>query len=329
MRIKEKIRKIFTKKFLSDSWKILKTTFGSFSDDKGFKLSASLAYTTVFALGPLLLLIMSLASIFFGQDAIRGNVFAELNKLIGSSAAAQIQDIIKNIEFSGKTKFALISSVVVLLIGATGLFIEIQDSLNIIWRVKAKPKKSWVLFLKNRLLSSSLIISMGFLLIVSLIVNGAVQALSNVLERYLSDATVVLFYFINQILNFLVLVSLFGIIFKVLPDVKIKWKDVISGSIFTSVLFIIGKYLIGLYIETTGTSSTYGTAGSIIIILLWIYYSSAILYLGAEFTQIYIEMYGGRIEPADYAVHIKQTEVEEEVNKLPLQHADVKKEIKK
>jgi len=124
-------------------------------------------------------------------------------------------------------------------------------------------------------------------------------------------------------------VSLFGIIFKVLPDVKIKWKDVISGSIFTSVLFIIGKYLIGLYIETTGTSSTYGTAGSIIIILLWIYYSSAILYLGAEFTQIYIEMYGGRIEPADYAVHIKQTEVEEEVNKLPLQHADVKKEIKK
>ncbi len=329
MRIKEKIRKIFTKKFLSDSWKILKTTFGSFSDDKGFKLSASLAYTTVFALGPLLLLIMSLASIFFGQDAIRGNVFAELNKLIGSSAAAQIQDIIKNIEFSGKTKFALISSVVVLLIGATGLFIEIQDSLNIIWRVKAKPKKGWVLFLKNRLLSSSLIISMGFLLIVSLIVNGAVQALSNVLERYLSDATVVLFYFINQILNFLVLVSLFGIIFKVLPDVKIKWKDVISGSIFTSVLFIIGKYLIGLYIETTGTSSTYGTAGSIIIILLWIYYSSAILYLGAEFTQIYIEMYGGRIEPADYAVHIKQTEVEEEVNKLPLQHADVKKEIKK
>ena len=309
MDIKEKIRKIFTKKFLSDSWKILKTTFGSFSDDRGFKLSASLAYTTVFALGPLLLLIMSLASIFFGQDAIRGNVFAELNKLIGSSAAAQIQDIIKNIEFSGKTKFALISSIVVLLIGATGLFIEIQDSLNIIWRVKAKPKKGWVLFLKNRLLSSSLIISLGFLLIVSLIINGAVQALSHILERYLSDVTVILFYIINLVINFLVLVVLFGIIFKVLPDAKIKWKDVFVGALITSALFMLGKYGIGLYLGNSNLGSIYGAAGSIVILMIWVYYTAAILYLGAVYTKVYAGNFGGKIYPNDYSVWIKVEEV--------------------
>jgi len=325
MAVAQKIKKFFSRDSLKNNWKLLTTTFGSFSDDKGLKLSASLAYTTVFSLGPLLLLMMSLASIFYGEDAIRGNVFTELNKMIGSSAAKQIQDIIRNIEFSGKTKFALVSSIVILLVGATSLFIEIQDSLNIIWRVKAKPKKGWVLFLKNRLLSSSLIISLGFLLIVSLIVNGAVEAVGNILARRFSNVTVVFIYIINMVINFLVLMTLFGIIFKVLPDAKIKWKNVRSGAIFTTVLFIIGKYLIGLYIENTSTSSTYGAAGSIIVILLWIYYSAAILYLGAEFTQVYSEMYGGRIEPADYAVHVEQTEVEREVTKLPPQHEEIKK----
>ena len=320
--------KIFSKAFFKKGWTVLKTTFISFADDKGMKLSASLAYTTVFALGPLLLLIMSLASIFFGEDAIRGNVFHELNNLIGSSAAAQVQDIIRNIEFSGKTKFALITSIVVLLVAATGLFIEIQDSLNIIWRVKAKPKKGWVLFLKNRLLSSSLIVSLGFLLIVSLIVNGAVSALSNIMTRFLSDFTVVLIYLINLVINLVVLVVLFGIIFKVLPDAKIKWRDVRSGAIFTAVLFTIGRYLISFYIETAGTSSTYGTAGSLIVILLWIYYSSAILYLGAEFTQVYTEMRGHSIQPAEDAVHIKQTEIEQQVSVLPTQHKEAAEAVK-
>lgn len=322
------MKKIITKQALKKAWLLLKTTFGSFSDDRGIKLSASLAYTTVFSIGPLLLLIMSLASIFFGADAIQGKIFYQLNGLVGTDAAKQIQDIIKNIEFSGKTRFALISSIVTLIVGATSLFAEMQDSLNLIWKIKAKPKRGWLQFLRNRLVSSSLIVSLGFLLIVSLVVNGAVDALSGLLARYLSDIGVVLIYIINFVITFGVLALLFAIIFKVLPDAKIKWRDVRTGAIFTTILFFIGRFLIGLYIAKTGTASTYGAAGSIIVILVWIYYSSAILYLGAEFTQVYSEMYGGKIEPAEYAVHVEQLEVERNVGKLPQQHTEVKEEIK-
>lgn len=302
---------------------MVKATFEGFSDDKGFKLSASLAYTTIFSLGPMLLLIMSLASIFLGQQAIEGQVFNQLNQFVGNNAAKQLQDIIRNIQFSGKTNFALITSIVTLVIGATGLFAEIQDSLNMIWRLKAKPKNGLLQFLKNRLLSSSLIVSLGFLLVVSLIVNGLVDALSGVLTRYLSQAAWVAIAIINFSINFIVLVILFASIFKVLPDAKIKWKDVRTGAIFTTLLFILGKYLIGLYISTTSTASTYGAAGSIIIILIWIYYSAAILYLGAEFTQVYSEVYGGKIEPASYAVHVEQKEIEKKVDALPKQHEEL------
>ena len=178
-------------------------------------------------------------------------------------------------------------------------------------------------FLRNRLLSSSLIVSLGFLLVVSLIVNGLVDALSGVLTRYLSQAAWVAIAIINFSINFIVLVILFASIFKVLPDAKIKWKDVRTGAIFTTLLFILGKYLIGLYISTTSTASTYGAAGSIIIILIWIYYSAAILYLGAEFTQVYSEVYGGKIEPASYAVHVEQKEIEKKVATLPKQHEEL------
>lgn len=323
-----KFKSFFSKENFQHWWLVLKTTFSSFSDDKGIKLSASLAYTTVFSIGPLLLLIMSLASIFYGAEATQGKIFKELHGLIGADAAKQIQDIIKNIEFSGKTKFALISSIVTLIIGATSLFAEIQDSLNMIWKIKAKPKLGWLQFLKNRLISSSLIVSLGFLLIVSLVVNGAVDALSDVLARYLSFLGVVLIYIINFAITFSVLTVLFAIIFKVLPDAKIKWKDVRTGAIFTTILFFIGRFLIGLYIAKTGTASTYGAAGSIIVILVWIYYSSAILYLGAEFTQVYSELYGGKIIPAEYAVHVEQKEVERDVNKLPAQHPELKEKVK-
>ncbi|MES2776988.1 MAG: YihY/virulence factor BrkB family protein [Bacteroidota bacterium] len=319
------MKKIFTKSFWQKAFKILKATFGGFSDDKGPKLSAALAYTTVFSLGPLLLLMMSLASVFFGQEAIEGKIFGQLNDLIGNNAAKQVQDIIKNIRFSGKTNFALIASIVTLLIGATSLFIEIQDSLNTIWKVKAKPKKGWLKFLQNRLLSSTLIISLGFLLIVSLVINGAVDALSDVLSRYFSSLTTVVITGINMAITFVIISFLFAIIFKVLPDAKIKWKDVKTGAIFTAILFTIGKFLIGLYIAKSGTESTYGAAGAIIIILVWIYYTSMILYLGAEFTQVYSEAYGSRIQPADYAVHVEQKEVEKEVAVLPVQHPEVKK----
>ncbi|HLA56398.1 MAG TPA: YihY/virulence factor BrkB family protein [Flavobacterium sp.] len=308
----------FNKQAWKNNWKILKDTFTGFTDDKALKLSASLSYYTVFSLGPLLLLLISLVGFFLGKEAIQGQLFSEINGLVGNQAAAQIQDMIKNLELSGKTTTAVIIGVVTLIIGATSVFSEIQDSINIIWRVKAKPKRGWLKLIKDRLLSSSLIVGLGFLLIVSLIVNGALQALNDMLRDYFPDVTVIIFNVLNIIISFAVITLLFGVIFKVLPDVKIHWKDVRMGAFFTACLFMLGRFLIGLYIETAGTASTYGAAGSLIIILVWVYYTAAILYFGAEFTRVYADFIGRKIEPADYAVYVEQTEREMDKKTIPL-----------
>lgn len=302
---------------MKTAFRILKDTFNSFLDDKALKLSASLSYYTIFSMAPLLLLMISLAGLFFGREAIQGQVFGEINGLIGNQAAAQIQDIIKNMELSGETTLAVIIGGVTLLIGATSVFGEIQDSINIIWRVKAKPKRGWLKLIKDRLLSSSLIVGLGFLLIVSLIVNGALLALSDWLKNYFPDVTLIIFQIGNVLIGFMVITTLFGVIFKVLPDAKIAWKDVRAGAFFTACLFMLGRYLIGLYIHYSETASAYGAAGSLIVILVWVYYTAAILYFGAEFTRVYAEYIGAKIEPADYAVYVEQQEKEREVSVLP------------
>ncbi|MGI4727749.1 MAG: YihY/virulence factor BrkB family protein [Janthinobacterium lividum] len=314
------MRKYFALKYLKRTGKVLLATFNGFMDDRGLKLSAALAYYTVFALAPLLMLVISLIGAFLGQDAIQNNIYPQIKSYVGSSAALQIQEMIKSVSLSGKTGLAIFTSVATLLIGATSIFLEIQDSINMIWRVKAKPKKGWVKMLTNRLISFSMIISLGFLLLVSLIISALVSALSNRITHYFPEVTIQIFNLINIGITFIVIAVLFGIIFKFLPDVKIAWRDVRTGAFFTSLLFMLGKYLIGIYIQTTGTGSTYGAAGSLIVILVWIYYTSAILYFGAEFTQVYAENYGHKIEPADYAVHIEQKEVERDVAVLPAQH---------
>lgn len=302
----------------SNIWGILKDSFNGFLDDRCLKLSAALAYYTVFSLAPLLVLIISLISIFLGEEAIRGQIFSQLNGLVGAEAAKQIQDMIKNVELSGKTNTAFVLGIVTLLFGATSIFVEIQDSVNMIWRVKAKPKRGWLKIIKDRLLSSSLVVSLGFLLLVSLIINGLVLALSDFLTRYLPGLSVLLISVFNFALSTGVVAVLFGVIFKVLPDAKIAWKDVRWGAFFTALLFMLGRYLIGIYIQTTSTSSTYGAAGSLIVILLWIYYTAAILYFGAEFTQAYANCLGVKIEPADYAVYVEQTERERKVSAIPI-----------
>jgi membrane protein len=298
---------------------LLVTTFNSFMNDKALKMSASLAYYTVFSMAPLIIMLISLAGLIYGKDAIEGKVFEEINGFVGNDAALQIQQIISKISQSGDSLFAVIIGAVTLFLGATGVFIEIQDSLNQIWRVKAKPKKGWKKMIINRILSFSMILGLGFLLIVSLIINGVVLALSNKLNHYFPDITIVLVNAFNITLTFIIISVLFGIIFKFLPDVKIGWKDVRAGAIFTAILFMIGRFVIGLYIEKVGPGSAYGAAGSLIIILVWVYYTAAILYFGAEFTQVYAECYGGKIEPAEYAVHVVQTEREKSVKVLPSQ----------
>jgi membrane protein len=312
------MRKHFNKQSLKNWWKILKDTGVGFSDDKALKFSAALSYYTIFSLAPLLLLLISLVGFFLGEEAIRGHLFGEINGLLGNEASAQIQEIVKNMELTGKTTTALIIGIITLIIGATTVFGEIQDSINIIWRVKAKPKRGWLKLIKDRLLSSSLIIGLGFLLIVSLTINGALQAMNAWLMGYFPDVTVVIFNIINVIISFVVITLLFGVIFKILPDVKIAWKDVRAGAFFTACLFMLGRFLIGLYIEKAGTASTYGAAGSLIIILVWVYYTAAILYFGAVFTRVYADHIGLRIEPADYAVYVETTEKQMEKEAIPL-----------
>ena len=310
-------QKPFRKRFFSDAWIVLRDSFNGFLDDRCLKLSAALAYYTIFSLAPLLVLIMSLTSIFLGKDAIQGRIFRQINGLVGNDAALQIQEMIKNVGLSGKTNAALAIGIITLIIGATTMFVEIQDSVNMIWRVKPKPKRGWLKLIKDRLLSSSLIISLGFLLLVSLLVNGLLLALSDRLTHLLPHVGIYLISGFNFMVSTAVITILFAIIFKILPDAKISWHDVRWGAIFTALLFMLGRYLIGLYIQTTGTSSTYGAAGSLIVILLWIYYTAVILYFGAEFTQAYANHFGIRIEPADYAVYVERTEREKVVTTIP------------
>ncbi|MVN92045.1 YihY/virulence factor BrkB family protein [Mucilaginibacter aquatilis] len=319
--------KVFSKEYLKSLWKVLMATFSGFSNDNGLKLSASLAYYTIFSIAPLLILILSLAGIFLGPDAASSKLYAQINQYVGGDAAKQIQDIVKNLQFSGKSGVALISGIATLLLGASSIFLEIQDSINTIWRVKAKPKKGWLKMLQNRFLSFSLIISLGFLLLASLIVNLIVSAIGSQLTRFLPAITERLIEVINLGVSFIVISILFGIIFKFLPDVKIKFKDVRSGAFFTAILFMIGQFAISLYLKYSAQGSAYGAAGSVIIILVWIYYTAAILYIGAEFTQVYAEANCSHIEPADYAVHIEQTEVEREVSKLPPQNPELKGQL--
>lgn len=295
---------------IQTSFQLLKKSGLAFLDDKGLKLSASLSYYTTLALAPLLILVISIVGFFFGEEAVKGHVFGEINNLIGSDAAIQIQDLLRNLELSGQTIPAITLSVITLLITATTVFSDIQDSINVIWKIKAKPKKGWLKILKDRLLSSSLIIGIGFLMMISLLINGILVALNAYLKSVFPEITVIIFNGINLLMTFGILSLLFGVIFKVLPDASISWKDVKAGSFFTAGLFMLGRYLILLYIQTTGTGSAYGAAGSIIVLLVWLYYTSAILYFGAEFTKFFANKSGKKIKPASYAVYIKNLELE-------------------
>ena len=307
-------------------WQLLKDSFNGFSTDKVFKLSGSLAYFTVFSIGPMLLVIIFFADLFYGREAVEGTVYGQIKGFVGPNVAAQVQEIIKNASLSGKRNITAIIGFVTLIIGATTVFAEIQDSINTIWNLKSKPERGWLKMILNRLLSFSIVVSLAFLLLVSLIVNGLMEALGNRLQNIFPGVAVILIYIVNLLLTFIVITLLFGIIFKVLPDAKIKWKDVLTGAVTTAILFMIGKFGITFYIGSSHIGSTYGTAGSIVIILVWIYYSAIILYFGAEFTKAYAATYGNRIYPNDYAVWIKHIDVEEENGTLKQQEQQKKEE---
>ncbi|MCX2493778.1 YihY/virulence factor BrkB family protein [Pedobacter sp. PF22-3] len=308
-----------------------------FVEDRVTKLSASLAYYTIFSLTPLIIILLSAATLFFGDtrnQKTRVQFYGQVTEMVGKDAAAQIQGFVEHANKSGQSTIGLIIGIGTLIIGSTAIFIEIQDSINMIWKVKAVPKKGWLKMLSNRLLSFSLIVSMGFLLLVSLVVNSIVVGLGSKLANLVSqseikevipvanDTMALMIYILNNVITLTAVTAVFAVIFKVLPDVIIRWKSAITGALFTAVLFSLGKYLIGIYIEKGNPGSAFGAASSIIVILLWIYYTSIILYFGAEFTQAYAEKYDNGIAPSKYAVFTKITIVEKKVDVLPPQHPE-------
>jgi membrane protein len=272
---------------------LLKETFKSFSDNNVLKLSASLAYYTIFSMGPLLMVIISLCGFLFSQEAVEGKVYEILKNYVGGETAFSIQKMIKNVGHDNKNFMAGVFGFVFLMLGATSIFGEIQDSINIIWGIKAKPKKNWISYFKNRFLSFSVIVSLGFLLLITLLISSLIELVSNKLSLYFPDVTLVVFYVINLLLTISISTLIFGTIFKVLPDAKIKWKDVMAGSVVTAILFLIGKFAISFYIASTQVGSTFGASGSLVVLLVWAYYSAVILFLGAEFTKAYASKFGG------------------------------------
>jgi membrane protein len=315
-------------------WKVLKEAGGGFVKHNILKLAASLAYYTVFSIGPMIVVIIFLCDIFLGREAIEGTLYTQINDLLGSSAAAQVQEIIRNAEVSGASNFTAIAGFATLLIGATTVFADIQDSINTIWRLTTKPSAGWFKMILNRILSFSIVVSLGFLLLVTLIINGLMEGLMERLQAMFPDLAVVFLYILNLILTFIVTTILFGLIYKVLPDAVIKWKDVLIGAMSTAVLFMLGKFGITFYIGSSDVGSTYGTAGSLVVILLWVYYTAVILYFGAEFTRSWAARYGTEIHPNRYAAWIKQIEVVEGQASLKTQKkkevvADKKEETQK
>ncbi len=289
---------------------ILKESLFDFADNKSFRMSAALAYYTIFSIAPMLIVIISLLNIFYGRNAIEGTIFQHIQGFIGADAALQIQQVIKNAAISKDISWASIVGVSVLVFAATSVFAEIQDSINYIWRLKAKPRKGWLKLVVNRILSFSMVVSIGFILLVSLVVNSMLDMLGQQLLRLFPEIAVYVAYGINLFITFITISFLFAVIFKVLPDARINWRDVTTGAITTALLFMLGKFAIGYYLGRIHISSTYGAAGSVVIILLWVYYSSCILYFGACFTRAYAIRIGRNIFPNDYAVWIQEIELE-------------------
>ncbi|MEH2361485.1 YihY/virulence factor BrkB family protein [Nostoc sp.] len=282
-------------------WKLLQETFKEWSEDKASRLAAALAYYTIFSIAPLLIIVIAIAGAVFGEEAARGQIVGQIQGLVGKDGAAFIQTAIQNANKPQTGAIASIISVVVLLLGATGLFTELQDSLNTIWEVKPKPGRGVTNMIRLRFLSFAMVIGIGFLLLVSLVISTALAALVTFFSNLIPGVDF-LWQILNFIVSFAITTFLFGLIFKVLPDVKIAWSDVLIGAALTSFLFSIGKFLLGQYLGNGSFGSAYGAAGSLVVILAWVNYAAQILFFGAEFTQVYARRYGSGITPTKNAI---------------------------
>jgi membrane protein len=303
---------------LKTFWELLKETSNEFGDDHASKLSASLAYYTIFSIGPLLLVIIHVIGIFYKKkEAANELVFDRIAQIIGPTSTDQLKSILDNIDNTNNSTLFGIIGILVFIYSSTSIFTEMQSSINYLWSVKAMPKRGWLKHITDRLLSFLLIIGAGILLIASLVLNVIVDTITGQIERfhyleqYLGGLNFVLIAAINTGVLFVIVTFLFGVIFKVLPDASIHWKDVTIGAAFTGVLFIIGKFLITWYLTSSKLITAYGAAASLIILLSWIYYSALIVYFGAEFTDVYARKCGRGVKVKKNAVFVLKRDAKE------------------
>ena len=299
------------KSFFASAFALLKQTATEWIDDKAPQLGAALAYYTVFSLAPLILILLAIIGLLFRDDpnGAWSRITDQMSYFLDKSAVDVVQQIAQKASQPGKGTLATVIGIALAIFGASGVFGQLQDALNTIWGVKAKPGVGIWGFLRARFISFAMIAGVCFLLLVSLVIEGVLKAFSHYIQGAMPGglAIAMTVYFV---FDFTVVVLLFAMIFKVLPDVKVRWQDVWIGSIMTAIFFLIGKWALGLYLGSGTAASAYGAASSLITLLLWIYYSSQILLFGAEFTQVYANSTGARIEPDDYAVCIEQQEKE-------------------
>jgi membrane protein len=286
-------------------FELLKEAYSDWSEDKASRLAAALAYYTAFSVAPLLLISIVVAGLVFGREAAEGQIFAQLEGLLGADAAGVIQTSVANSQNSGASALSAVIGIATLIWSASGLFSQLQDALNTIWEVQPDPKAGIVQTIKRRFLSMTMVLGIAFVLLVSLVLSAGVSAVGKLFGDLLPGGTI-LWQAVNVVLSFLVVTGLFAAIYKVLPDATVDWGDVWIGAAATALLFTIGKQVIGFYLGHASIGSTFGAAGSLLVFLVWVYYSAQILFFGAELTQVYARKHGSRIRPSEGAIDLSE-----------------------
>ncbi len=284
-----------------DLGKLFKTAFKEWNEKDPFRQSAVIAYYAIFSLPALLVLVITSAGFFFDANAVNGHVMDQVTQTMGKETSDQIKEMLVKANVAKTSIWATIIGIIVLIVGSTGVFVQLQKTLNIIWEVKAVPQKGIWPILKTRLFSFGLILSIAFLLLVSLVISTVLSSVSNWMQADSSGFMIVLFQILNFIISLAVISTLFALMFKILPDAKITFRQVLIGSIVTGLLFTIGKTALAFYFSKAEPGEGYGAAGSIILILLWVSYSSMIMFYGAEFTRAYANLYSDYVPPSEIA----------------------------
>jgi membrane protein len=315
------------KQYFSTAWSVLKKTVVNFYEDDSMSYASSIAFYTIFSLPAILIIALSIGTTFYERNVVQDELINQVERLTGMNIETEITEIISNASLDATSAFAKTVGVITLIFSATTVFASLQSSLNKIWGIKPKPMRGILRFLINRLLSLAMVAVMGFLLLVSLVIDALLVIFQGFLSRIMEGFTLYILQGMNIMISIVIVTIIFGLVFKVLPDANVKWKDVWVGAFVTTILFSIGKFLIGFYLGNSAFGSAYGAAGTLVIILVWIYYSTIIVLFGAELTSVYTEEIGEKIKPYDTAVKVQQVELEKNennettsVNRAPLRH---------